>query len=65
MCFFHLGILWGRLVLFLGLFELGTRTLRKGGVMIRWLGHLGRCVGTSDHALLFCLWLRSELITFH
>ena len=29
---------------------LGTRTLRKGGVMIRWLGHLGRCVGTSYHA---------------
>ena len=29
---------------------LGTRTLRKGGVMIRWLGRLGRCVGTSYYA---------------
>ena len=29
---------------------LGTRALRKGGVMIRWLGRLGRCVGTSYHA---------------
>ena len=23
--------------------------------MIRWLGHLGRCVGTSDHAFLVLL----------
>ena len=29
---------------------LGTRTLRKGGVMMHWLGRLGRCVGTSYHA---------------
>ena len=29
---------------------LGTRTLCKGGVMIRWLGYLGCCVGTSYHA---------------
>ena len=43
------------LVFFFGdLFVLGTRTLRKGGVMIRWLGRLGRCVGASDHAS-FCL----------
>ena len=42
------------LVLFFGdLFMLGTRTLCKGGVMIRWLGRLGRCVGTSYHAI-FC-----------
>ena len=33
---------------------LGTRTLRKGGVMIRWLGRLGRCVGTSYHASFWC-----------
>ena len=32
-------------------FVLGTRTLQKGGVMIRWLGRLERCVGTSDHAI--------------
>ena len=36
-----------------GFFVLGTRTLCKGGVMIRWLGPLGRCVGTSDIPLLF------------
>ena len=29
---------------------LGTRTFREGGVMIRWLGPLGRRVGASDHA---------------
>ena len=34
-------------LLFGDLFVLGTCTLRKGGVMIRWLGRLGRCVGTS------------------
>ena len=28
---------------------LGMRTLCKGGVMMRWLGHLGRRVGTNDH----------------
>ena len=40
------------MVFFLGdLFVLGTRTLRRGGVMIRWLGRLGRCVGSSDHAI--------------
>ena len=40
------------LVLFFGdLFVLGTRTLRKGGVMIHWLGRLGCCVGASDHAI--------------
>ena len=39
---------------FVDLFVLGTRTLRKGGVMIRWLDRLGRCVGASDHAR-FCL----------
>ena len=33
---------------------LGTRTLRKGGVMIRWLGRLGRCVGTSYHVSFCC-----------
>ena len=33
---------------------LGTRTLCKGGVMIRWLGHLGRCVGASYHASFCC-----------
>ena len=32
------------------LFMLGTCTLYKGGVMIRWLGHLGCYVGTSDCA---------------
>ena len=43
------------LILFSGaLVVLGTRTLRKGGVMIRWLGHLGRCVGTSYHASFCC-----------
>ena len=41
-------------LLFGDLFVLGTRTLRKGGVMIHWLGRLGRCVGASDHAS-FCL----------
>ena len=42
------------LVLFFGdLFVLRTRTLHKGGVMIRWLGRLGRCVGTSYHPI-FC-----------
>ena len=35
------------------LLVLGTCTLRKGGVMIRWLGRLGRCVGASDHGI-FC-----------
>ena len=49
---------------------LGTRTLRKGGVMIRWLGHLGRYVGASDHATfcfsLWCLlWLRSGAFIGH
>ena len=29
---------------------LGTRTLHKGEVMICWLGRLGRCMGTNDHA---------------
>ena len=43
----------GLVLLFWYLFVLGTCTLRKGGVMIRWLGHLGRCVGTSDYAI-FC-----------
>ena len=33
---------------------LGTRTLCKGGVMIRWLGRLGCCVGTSYHASFCC-----------
>ena len=33
---------------------LGTRTLHKGGVMIRWLGLLGRCVGASYHAGFCC-----------
>ena len=43
------------LFLFFGdLVVLGTRTLRKGGVMIRWLGHLGRCVGTSYHVSFCC-----------
>ena len=41
----------GLVLLFGDLFVLGTRTLRKGGVMIRWLGRLGRCVGASDHAI--------------
>ena len=31
-------------------FVLRTHTLHKGGVMIRWLGRWGRCMGTSDHA---------------
>ena len=33
---------------------LGTRTLRKGGVLIRWLGRLGRYVGTRYHATFCC-----------
>ena len=46
------------------LFVLGTRTLCKGGVVIHWLGHLGRCVGTRYHASFCCgcavlFWLRS------
>ena len=36
------------------LFVLGTRTLCKGAVMIRWSGRLGRCVGTSYHASFCC-----------
>ena len=37
-------------------FVLGTCTFRKGGVMIRWLGPLGRRVGASNHATkLFCI----------
>ena len=44
----------GLVLLFGDLFVLGTRTLHKGGVMIRWLGRLGRCVGANDHAS-FCL----------
>ena len=44
----------GLLLFFWDFVVLGTRTLRKGGVMIRWLGRLGRCVGASDHAS-FCL----------
>ena len=44
----------GSVLIFRDLFVLGMRTLRKGGVMIRWLGRLGRCVGTSNHAI-FCL----------
>ena len=41
----------GLVLLFGDLFMLKTRTLHKGGVMIRWLGRLGRCVGASDHAI--------------
>ena len=36
-----------------------TRTVYKGGVMIRWLGRLGRCMGTSDRAtVVLLLWSR-------
>ena len=53
--FFHSGIYPGVIRLFFwDLFVLGTRTLRKGGVMIRWLGLLGRYVGTSYHASFCC-----------
>ena len=51
------GFTWeslGLVLVFGDLFVLGTRTLRKGGVMIRWLGHLGRCVGASYHANFYC-----------
>ena len=41
----------GLVSIFRDLFLLGTCTLHKGGVMICWLGRLGRCVGTSDHAI--------------
>ena len=54
--FFHSGIYSGVIrfdLVFGDLFMLGTRTLRKGGVMIHWLGRLGRYVGASDHAM-FC-----------
>ena len=47
---FHQELL-GLVLLFEDLFVLGTCTLCKGGVMICWLGHLGRYVGTSDHAI--------------
>ena len=43
------------ILVFGDLFVLGTRTLRKGGVMIRWLGRLGRCVGASYHASFWCV----------
>ena len=54
----------GLILFFWDFVVLGTRTLRKGGVMIRWLGRLGRCVGTSYHASFCCgcavlFWLRS------
>ena len=55
--FFHSGIYSGVIrfdLFFWDFVVLGTRTLRKGGVMIRWLGHLGRCVGTSYHASFCC-----------
>ena len=55
--FFHSGI-YSEVIRFDLFFwdfvVLGTRTLRKGGVMIRWLGHLGRCVGTSYHVSFCC-----------
>ena len=52
------------LVFFFGdLFVLGTRTLRKGGVMIHWLGRLGRCVGASNHAI-FVFLVRFVLAAF-
>ena len=41
----------GLVLLFGDLFVLGTLTLHKGGVMLCWLGRLGRCVGASDHAI--------------
>ena len=44
----------GLVFFFVDLFVLGTRTLHKGGVMICWLGRLGRCGGARDHAS-FCL----------
>ena len=58
----------GLILFFWDFVVLGTRTLRKGGVMIRWLGRLGRCVGTRYHASFCCgcavlFWLRSGL--FH
>ena len=31
-------------------FILRTCTLCEGGVLIRWFGPLGHCVGASDHA---------------
>ena len=35
---------------------LRTRTFREGGVMIRWLGPLGRVWASGDHAIaLFCI----------
>ena len=41
LCFFIQGLLetWYLLFCLWDLFVLGTRTLYKGGVMIRWLGH--------------------------
>ena len=45
---------------------LGTCTLRKGGVMIRWLGRLGRCVGTSYHAsFCYCCTVGSGCVLGH
>ena len=43
---------------------LGTRTLRKGGVMIHWLGHWDAVWVPEIMPCLFVLWLRSELGTF-
>ena len=54
-------------------FVLRTCTFREGGVMIQWLGPLGRHVGASDHATtLFCIgcgrvlgFLYSDTFTLH
>ena len=53
----------GLVLVFGDLFVLGMRTLHKGGVMIRWLGRLGRCVGASDHAI-FVFLVRFVLAAF-
>ena len=37
-------------------FVLGTRIFHEGGVMIHWIGPLGRRVAANDHVTkLFCL----------
>ena len=56
----------GLILFFWDFVVLGTRTLRKGGVMIRWLGRLGCCVGTSYHAsFCYCCTVGSGCVLGH